>query len=424
MFHANEEIFNEAAAYIDKYNETLAPVFTTIKKFISSKKLIYTLDDAFVIYSETAEQSSRALTLEIMDVLKELKLSVNWLVMRCAIYKEEYGIYYDQRPLATIFNVEKYKGVNLFEIMVPDDNYLPAEIELMSVYHRLYDPSLTEMWEYDLQKEGQLFDSLISRVDEGKVAGGQSGACKASLFAEMNALKIVILTWVNGLHDDGIDAILIGEMAIKLISLGLHGIKITDVHDKIQLIGPLEPLEQSLTAYISSVSPFKLSKRTQSLHLFDDRRTTRTTFYVVSPCSDGLFEKPFLDVFNSTEFELIPWVSSARFLEKKNENFPKSIKIGNLWVLSRFLLIDLWVLRIIKRLKLIEATIYDRKLSETMVSLKKIRNPNFNLITRAFNLNYSGIFISEKAHKKELMAAHMNQDFVPAFEVTTHGDRH
>lgn len=414
MFHPDPEIFNQAAAYIDKYNETLAPVFMTIKKFITSKKLIYTLDESFVIYSETAEQSSRALTLEIMDILKELKLNTYWLVMRTAIYREEYGIYYDQRPLATIFNVEKYKGVNLFEIMVPDENYLPAEIELMGIYHRLYDPSLTEMWEYDLQKEGRLFESLVVRVDEGKVGG--RGECKANLFAELNALKIVILTWINGLHDDGIDAILIGEMAIKLISLGLHGIKITDVHDKIQLIGPLEPLERSLTDYISSVSPFKLSKRTQNLHLFDDLRTTRTTFYVVSPCSDGLFEKPFLDVFNSTDFELIPWVSSARFSEKKNENFPKSIKIGNLWVLSRFLLIDLWVLRIIKRLKLIEASVYDRKLQETIISLKKIRSPNFNLITRAFNLNYSGIFISEKAHKKELMAAHMNQDFVPALE--------
>ncbi len=419
MFHVDEKIFSEAAAYIDKYNETLAPVFVTIKKFISAKKLIYTLDESFAIYSEGAEQSSRALTLEILATLKELKLNTYWLVMRTAIYREEYGIYYDQRLLATIFNVEKYKGVNLFEIMVPDENYLPAEIELMSIYHRLYDPSLTEMWEYDLQKEGKLFDSLIVRIDEGKVQGGHAnreGQCKANLFTELNALKIVLLGWVNSLHDDGIDAILIGEMAIKLISLGLHGIKITDVHDKLQIIGPLESIEQSLTNFIGSVSHFKLTKRTQKLHLFDDLRTIRTTFYVVSPCSDGLFEKPLLDIFNSTDFELIPWVNSARFLEKKNENFPKSIKIGNLWVLSRFLLIDLWVLRIIKRLKLIEATIYDRKLQDTLISLKKIRSPSFNLTTRAFNLNYSGVFISEKAHKKELMASHMNQDFVPALE--------
>jgi len=409
MLRADDKIYSEAAAYIDKYNEKLAPIFLLIKNFIIKNKLIYTLDESFLIYSETAEQTSRSLTLQIMAKLTEMDVDNRWLVMRTAIHREEYGIYYDQRPLATIYNVEKYKGVNLFEIMVPDENYLPAEIELMGVYHRLYDPSLTEQWEYDLSKESKLFDSLIKRADEGKVGGASS--CKAHLYAELNALKIAVLQWINNTDN----VVLIGEAAIKLIGLGLHGIKITDIYDKVQIIGDVKELEQSLTDYVASITSFKLSKRTQDLHLFDDLRTMRTTFYVVSPCSEGLFEKPFLDIFNSTTFELVPWVNSARFLEKKGD-FPKNIKIGNIWVLSRFLLIDLWVLRIIKRLKLIDSSTYDRKLQETIHSLKKIRNPNFNLISRAFNLNYIGVFISEKAHKKELMASHMSQDFVPAFE--------
>jgi hypothetical protein len=107
MLRVDDSIFSQAAAYIDKYNEKLAPVFLVIKNFIVKNKLIYTLDESFSIYSETAEQSSRALTIQIMGELEKTGCDKRWLVMRTAIYREEYGIYYDQRPLATIFNVEK-----------------------------------------------------------------------------------------------------------------------------------------------------------------------------------------------------------------------------------------------------------------------------------------------------------------------------
>jgi hypothetical protein len=90
--------------------------------------------------------------------------------------------------------------------------------------------------------------------------------------------------------------------------------------------------------------------REQELHIPKDYRTTRYTYYLSIQSEKGAVEKPFLDLFNSAEFEIIP----CRIVDGLN--------IGHKFVILRFLFIDLWIIRVIKNLGLLTTDILNKKI--------------------------------------------------------------
>lgn len=388
-----EKLFDKAQDFLTIHHEIDSNIKNLIFKFVQSRKLMYVDDLIYTLYTENGYKDARDLTDQLVGVVDDPR----FLQMKTTFINEEYMIDYDKRPIVIIIQIEKYKGVNLFKIANPDDHELSPEIQLIEVYHRLYDPLYANSWLELLRLEKTLLEETQSRYQRKVIAGGSNeiGSCKSKLIELHNALKIACLSWINESN-----FILIGDLALQLISWGLFGTQIINVSDKVQIIGNLSQVEELLKRFLETHSRFTYSTRKQDLHLIGDRRAFKTTFYITAPCTDGLFEKPFLDVFNSTDFELIPHLTSGRFQKKKDKNFPKSIKIGNLFVLCRFTFIDLWIIRIIKHLKLVEPAYYDKVLMNIMERITKIKSSKYELTNRIFGINYEGNWISEISAKK------------------------
>jgi hypothetical protein len=383
-----EKLFDKAQDFLTIHNELSSDIKNTIFKFLQERKLMYVDDLIYTLYTENGYKDSKDLTDQLAGIVEDPR----FLQMKTTFINEEYMIEYDKRPIVVIIQIEKYKGVNLFKIAHPDQNELSPEIQLIEVYHRLYDPLHANNWGELLKLEKKLLEDVKSRY-ERKVIGG--GECKSKLLELFNALKISSLSWINNTN-----IILIGDLALQLISWGLFGTQIINMTDKVQVIGNLATIEELLKRFLETHSRFTYSTRKQDLHLIGDRRLFKTTFYITAPCDDGLFEKPFLDVFNSTDFELIPHLTSGRFQKKKDKNFPKLIKIGNPFVLCRFTFIDLWIIRIIKHLGLVDQNYYDKVLVGIMERITKIKSTKYELINRIFGTNYEGNWISEISAKK------------------------
>ena len=234
---------------------------------------------------------------------------------------------------------------------------------------------------------------------------------KYSKFKNIETLKYIIILKILS----KLDYILIGSWAINLIEMGLQGGNIKQSYEKIQLItqDSIEITFQTLKDKIKGFFPdylYEISYKEHNLCLPKEYRATRYTVYIKIPCSNEgecpIKEKPIIDIFINGTYELIPWISANRFLKRKNIYYPKHIKIGNPYVLLRFLLIDLWIIRILFIKGIMLKNTYEIKIKKIWIMILKIRNKNklCGIINKAFGLdNYIGIYSNEYIYFKNLI---------------------
>ncbi len=160
-----------------------------------------------------------------------------------------------------------------------------------------------------------------------------------------SAKLAIVKNWLP----DQKDIILLGPWAYNWILLGEN---ICTNIEKIQLIAVNTPDEflYRMQKYFDTFGKFVISYREQELHIPKDFRTTRYTFYFKVGSEKTSVDKPFLDLFNCANFEIIPY------------QIHKSINIASNYVILRFLFIDLWIIRVIKNLGLLSADILNKKI--------------------------------------------------------------
>ena len=159
--------------------------------------------------------------------------------------------------------------------------------------------------------------------------------------------------------------------------------------DKIQIIveEPVEVIFNELSSYLRTMTKYSITYREQVLHIPKDFRTRRFTFYITVPTLKGTTEIAFMDVFNGGSFELIPF-------EKVQTYF-----IGSQYTLLRFLFIDLFIIRLIKELNLLDSDTLKKKLASLWDDITFVRD-NKELAERNFGLNYIGIYHDYSVDKK------------------------
>lgn len=287
--------------------------------------------------------------------------------------KEEFMIEYDFRQIVHFNKLQKHNG-EPYDIVKPVEInnilYLPSEIELIDIYHLLYDPSKYDDIQSSLKFEKILFDRVSKRKQKGILGAG----CCPGKRNILEAIKVgLIREWL----DTTSNVVLIGAWAKEWVK---NGKKANTNNEKIQLIGKNNPDEllAELQKYTKTFTNFDVSFKEQSLNIPKDFRTKRYTYYIHIPTERGITEKPFLDLFNCLEFELIP-------TEKI-----KGVCVGNKWVILRFLFIDLWILRIIQGLKLLSNDILNKKINyiwDLILHYKKAKDGKYQYvgIHRDFN---------------------------------------
>lgn len=276
----------------------------------------------------------------------------------------EFTIFINARMLFKIYSIRQYRGVKMAEIMtLRTTGYfgnsikcISNELLLIDIYRQLYSPSRLADWKLALDTEPKLF-VLPSR------SGGAEDA------------ETICTIKNRFLQNIPSDAVIIGDYAIALMT------KSVQMPNKIQIIS--EITADNLITILGGNGNLKSEKH--CLNVPSDFQIKKYTIYA----TDGASHTPIIEVFNSSKFEMIPW----RLIQSR--------KVGNPWVLLRFIFIDIWIIRVVMK---ITGKDMNKRMLLLYANASSLRNSAFSDLPATFQLtNYTGKYINEQTAKKKLI---------------------
>lgn len=406
-----ETLYKVIEEYVNRKPNLILTDFKRLASFnLDSPVLLYE------IYSSEPFMDGKELADKIYkDVGKYVVLNTNE-------YNKEFTLLYDGMVTCKIYGMLNYKGISLINLISAVSingfwsslklNYLPPELELIDVYKRLYSPECFAEWSDLVEIEETLFTDIYKRNESGEIVGGV--ACTLRQVNELETLKILI---VNKFLAEK-DIVLIGPWAIIEIAAGIFGKGIAEVSgsmvkihgeadkkciEKVQIIidCSIDKFMEELTFFIKKHSSVKLIYKEQPIHLIKEFRLVKHTIYIIFEDKCGVVEKPLMDVYNAASYSLIGYTTSQRFMVNKAESsYSKNIKVGNLFVILRFLMIDIWLLKVVQKLNFLTKDVLIKKINMILGYMKFLRKLNI-VKNKAFSDHYIGIYESESQAKKK-----------------------
>jgi hypothetical protein len=330
---------------------------------------------------------------------------------------KEYGIYVMSRYMFTLVQIpdvsKKYSiksiPVKTLKFGTVSVNNLAPELELIEVYHKMYQPIADGEFEQCKKDEDVLInklnpsDSNVQKFEIDKLLNidpSNPSKCK-------DILCVYRRYFIEALPFNENLGILCGAWAVPILISRISGISLKSSGSKTvnpkTIVQELEKpqiitdiaiekfcnllstlLKQwTNTKYTVSIS----NTETNELPIIGDFRLTRTTIYI-NISGQSL---PFIDVWNNTEYELIPYVY-VDFLKTK-------IKLAHPYVLARLLLIDHWILTILSQNY--EITKIKERLSKIRSIILFVNNTSLaDLFPIRKHTSFEGVWIEEKISKK------------------------
>ena len=329
---------------LDNDRNNFLPFFIQAEKFCHEHNVVFggkigldllvgeplTIDSySWDLYCDNPYVIAKQLADELAQV-KSIHIPARTVTLQTNIRYKEFTISVFARRLIKIYALDKYRGIKLLELMGPitKEGYftklpvlcISGEMQLIDIYRMLYSPARRSEWNSILQSEKIIYNNIKNNIAEKaiNIIGG-SHSCR--LHGEM-------LTAIKNT-----DYVLIGDCALE--SYGLSGNP-----ERLQLITyePITATEKMFTRALRHLNG-KLISVKYELNLPTDFQLTKFTLYLVS----NKHQRPLADIYNSSSYELIPWWEGTGKYKK--------IKIGNPWVVLRFMFIDIWILRILLNMK-------------------------------------------------------------------------
>jgi hypothetical protein len=228
------------------------------------------------------------------------------------------------------------------------------------------------------------------------------------------------------------DYVVIGHWALHVIEASKDpNSKMSSSVEKLQVITSIyiKRSIEDVTNFLKKYTNSKISSRRQDLHIPKDFRTSRYTIYI---SVDGK-DKAFMDIFDCGTFELVPYIPFSLKTTyagvKKDSQFNRGrgrahsrnrgnnrdrsrsrsrsgggdefiIKVGNPYVLLRFLVIDLWIIRMIHEMGHLTNDMLKVKTKYIMFVIDKIKNPELGIHDKVFGSSYVGIYKDYDISKK------------------------
>ncbi len=331
--------------------------------------------DSFVwdLYCDDTFNMAKKLVIELSEA-RSPHIPANTAALQTNIRYKEFTIYVNARVLFRIYAVDKYKGVELINIMgyTVRTSYfsripikcVPEEMQLIAIYRTLYTPAKTAQWLSELENESIIYNMIKGSIEDKamklihttheniamgeSVTGGRrhrhhgarkSKARSARSTASATSQKPRSVRIAECLLQSVIKPnayVLIGDYAFQLLGID---VKIDETHSRkipprIQFItaADIDDIKRRCERCLqgSTVSYIKYP-----VNLPNDFQIIKYTLYVVFEREGESKPTAIADVFNSAAFEMVPYTLLG------------GIRVGNSWVLLRFLFIDIWILKLI-----------------------------------------------------------------------------
>jgi hypothetical protein len=377
------------------------------------------------LYCDDAFANAKLLT-GVLATAHSPHIPARTVALDTNIKHKEFTISVNARPLFKIFALDKYRGVDMAKLMKPPTRpgyftespmlCISEELQLIDMYRALYSPSHIADWATDLETESALFPMVCGA---GRDATINASPANKPQHASICAIHAKLMSYKDPRDHD---YVLIGDLA--LLMRGIDDTARSGGHSsRLQFItgAPIESVVVHFDRVIkgargtgrtggavsggivggsngskaASMTASKIIFARYLLNIPGDFQIVKYTLYLTT----GKDQTPLADVFNSAQYELIPFTP----ITYENQGAAASYRVANLWVLMRFLFIDIWALRLIAALS---GGSPDAKISTRKASAAAVRACIVADVASTFQLvNYTGVYVNEAVAKKKLIKA-------------------
>lgn len=393
-----------------------------------------TTDFVYYLYSENALSQANELT----NLLA--KMEQKWVIqLNTKMAYRKYEILVDQRIMVVWYSIVKMSDdSNMFDIIQPITVQswidkpifiIPPHFHLMELYRILYQPQKVDDWQNTLRDEKRIYkylretfkdvvgssDNAVGIINENdnSIVGSADNINKNDLL--MTIMKKFIVGNKN--------VVLIGDIAVDMFEKNQ---KSRNILGNITCISanPVEDDVNSIKKIVGNAHGLKyVDFSTRDVMVLSDFRLRRTSIRVN--------KTEIMYIYNAASYELIPF---NEITSKK-----QTIRIGNPFVILRFLLIDIWILLWITSVGKVDRNFSDARVKQymnTVMKLRKCIETQNHEISMDF-VNHSGplaIFQSrseeyigqyddeQTAQKTAALQTTRYRDYLPQEYIRVHGD--
>lgn len=402
---------------IKRDRDTFLPIYDEIYNYIRENQLLRSNPEALIgeyinticVYTNNSLKTAN-------DISNRIYYYNPTVYMKTVIPYEEFDISILGRMVCKVRQNPKLKNISTDNIL--GRSFLKPETELITIYHKLYQP-YPDYWERSEKIEKELFIRLPENETSEPIEqiGGDFISIEDNLFAskklyqkeeeekekeggdfiDLETTDFVDVDVIDGgaAHNDNIQAKQIRKAIYELLKysdfeyvlIGHWAFFATDKHDphyeKIQFLTRLEPdlVCERVQNAMRDVRKIKLFHKKETLNIPNDMLIEKTTYY----CEEKGRKIPIMDTFNSLSYEIVPYVDYE-------------VKVGNPYVLARFLLIDLWILKILHEGNYIIIDVLANKRKQIIEKLTLARG-----MRGAFTDTYIGVFKDPVIERRKLL---------------------
>lgn len=382
---------------------------------LGTKLLLYQpldlLDYQYEIISKTPEYDAKSIAKLFYGI--DPKNISKYTYVSTKIKNKRYEIVVDNRQLVVINSLDTLKGVNGFDLIIPAERpgyfakdsegscvnlkVFDNELQLINIYSSIIDPlnasDYVELMEFEaklrdifLEETGYKIKDFIKKYK----GGNESKHCNLShkTIVQMLLEKFVFRT----------GHVLIGQYAIDVLRYNIQPDSIKyDKSFRLQIISSND-IKEDKKRVIDMVKDLGCTCYgvINNPNVPTDSNMRRLTFYIDR--KDGKREI-LMDIFNVCRYQLIPHIN----------------KIGTVFTIMKFTLVDIWTIQFLFRLnpaskkftiQLIDQLINNYKLSASILrkQLEKANNnKDFHLIFPTQPSDFIGCYIDElTAHRRKM----------------------
>lgn len=383
------------------------PYFEAVERFCSERKLIIGGEPAMCIYlgrpydrrSFLWEIYSGGDTYKVAMEITELLASVknNHIPSRTAamstnIKYKDFTVSVNARRLFYVKAISAYRGVDISSLWktLTAEAYLthvplrimPAELMFIHIYRTLYSPAKAGNWEENLFFEHTLFHRLggsYTNIRRERTGGTleesplDDDSAPQDQHGQINPLGIVYLFKGR--------SVVVGDLAIShRLGIPLAG------HPRVSMICALPP--EAMLAEIRAKYESKKCVVTMTRNALNIPSDFQIMKYGVTITSGKHTAQ--MDIYNSAEFEIIPYAVSAG-----------GVFVGNPWVLLRFIFVEIWNLGIIAATT---GSDFSGRIDKLCVNADMLRKSAYDTFVESFQVShYYGSQTNEDVAKKKMI---------------------
>ncbi len=409
----NQESENEKNKLINKYSDIKKEILGYCSKhniIISEPNLL--IDKEYITNMLTFDLYSSHPFKHANNLSNELVKYTTDVVMQTKISHQEFTIRINSQiiPIVNFYKLQKttdeskdFKQSAIVTLSDISDNrfiktnigshdllLLPPHTELMNIYRKLYSSSCATKWKNLLELEDNIFKSIDKTASTSIIKPTDSQT-------SLELKKTIFSKWCKDK-----DIVIIGYWAISLLNISSDKISKEDRdkmhHERLQIISP-NPIKNdmlSLELFVEKEMKYKLTYTTNNVDIPYDFRLKKHTIWAANSSKKFCI----IEIYNSAEYELIPYCHITS-VDKHQTKLFSEYKIGNPFVLLRFLFIVYWTIEFIMSIGKLPEQIGNDKLNNIVKITRILRTDLSNGFGKTFIGSYEDENIADKIRQIE-----------------------